>query len=130
MDNYSSRVPIEMMPVIGNCVTLVSAILCIIILFFSWKATSVEKKTFLGCVLYITFALVLMGGQWKTPQKFYVKYEAKHIGHEIEELKEEQKYLKYLTNYMIKKGLVTPEELGLSEDEIAGDKAESEGSHK
>jgi hypothetical protein len=130
MDNYSSRVQIEMMPMIGNWVTIVSAVLCIIILTFAWKAVSIEKKTFLGCVLYITFALVLMGGQWKTPQKFYIKYEAKHIGHEIEELKEEQEYLKYLTKYMIEEGLVTPEELGMSDNEISGDKAESETSHK
>jgi hypothetical protein len=130
MDNYSLKVPIEMMPVIGNYVTIVSAILCIIILVFSWRADSVEKKTFLGCVLYITFALTLMGGQWKTPQKFYVKYEAKHIGHEIEELKEEQEYLRYLTKYMLENDLIKPEELGLSDNATSADKAESESSHK
>jgi hypothetical protein len=58
-----------------------------------------------------------MGGQWKKPQTFYLKYEAKHIGHEIEELKEEQKYMKYLTNYMLENDMATREDLGLPPEE-------------
>lgn len=54
----------------------------------------------------------MMGfGPWKAPQKFYVKYEARHIVDEIEELQTEQLRIKELTQYMIEKGLVKPEEL-------------------
>jgi hypothetical protein len=113
MDNYSSRVPLEMMPVIASWVTIVSSIVAIVLLIIAWRSTSIEKKTFLGCILYIFIALIMMGGQWKKPQTFYLKYEAKHIGHEIEELKEEQKYMKYLTEYMLENDMATREDLGL-----------------
>jgi hypothetical protein len=112
MDNYSSKVPIDMMPVIGNWVATVFGIVSIVILIIAWRTSSVVKKTVLGCILYLTFSLFLMGSsQWKTPSKFYVKYEAAHIGHEIQELQEEQEYLEYLRNYMIKEGLAKEEEL-------------------
>ena len=112
MDNYSSKVPIDMMPVIANWVALVFGIASIMILVIAWRTASVVKKTVLGCLLYLTFSLFIMGsGQWKTPSKFYVKYEAAHIGHEIQELQEEQEYLEYLRNYMIKEGLAKEEEL-------------------
>jgi len=117
MDNYSSRVPLEMMPVIASWVTIVSSIVAIVLLSIAWRSTSIEKKTFLGCILYIFIALMMMGGQWKKPQTFYLKYEAKHIGHEIEELKEEQKYMKYLTNYMLENDMATREDLGLPPEE-------------
>jgi hypothetical protein len=131
MENYTAKVPIEMMPVIANWVTIVFSVLSIVVLVFAWRTTSVVKKNVMGCLFYITIALIIMGsGQWKKPSDFYLKYESKHIGHEIEELKEEQEYLKYLTKYMIEEGLVTPEELGMSDNEISGDKAESETSHK
>ena len=117
MDNYSSRVPLEMMPVIASWVTIVSSIVAIVLLIIAWRSTSIEKKTFLGCILYIFIALIMMGGQWKKPQTFYLKYEAKHIGHEIEELKEEQKYMKYLTNYMLENDMATREDLGLPPEE-------------
>lgn len=128
MDNYSSNVPLDLMPVIGSWVTIISAIICLILLTIAWKSSSIEKKTLLGCVLYIFFALVLMGGQWKKPQTFYIKYEAKHIGHEIEELQEEQKYIKYLTEYMLENDMATPEELGLPAEEQTED-IKNEESH-
>ena len=117
MDNYSSRISLEMMPTIASWVSIISAIICLILLTIAWKSPSIERKTFLGCVLYIFFALVLMGGQWKKPQTFYIKYEAKHIGHEIEELQEEQKYIKYLTEYMLENDMATREALGLPPEE-------------
>jgi len=119
MDNYSSMVPLELMPTIGNWVTIISSIVAIIILVMAWRTTSIEKKTLLGCILYIFVALMMMGGQWKKPQTFYIKYEAKHIGHEIEELKEEQKYIKYLTEYMLENDMATRKDLGLPEEEPA-----------
>ena len=112
MDNYSSKIPIELMPTIANWVATVFGITSIIILVLAWRTSSLVKKTVLGCILYLTFSLFLMGSsQWKTPSKFYVKYEAAHIGHEIQELQEEQEYLEYLRNYMIKEGLAKEEEL-------------------
>ena len=112
MDNYSSKIPIEMMPTIGNWVATVFGIASIVVLVIAWRTPSVVKKTVLGCILYITFSLTIMGSsQWKTPSKFYVKYEAAHIDHEIEELQEEKEYLEYLKNYMIKEGLAKEEEL-------------------
>jgi len=112
MDNYSSKVPIDMMPTIGNWVATVFGIVSIVILVIAWRTPSVVKKTVLGCLLYLTFSLFIMGSsQWKTPSKFYVKYEAAHIDHEIQELQEEKEYLDYLRNYMIKEGLAKEEEL-------------------
>lgn len=112
MDNYSSKIPIELMPTIANWVATVFGIISIIVLVLAWRTSSLVKKTFLGCILYLTFSLFLMGSSpWKTPSKFYVKYEAAHIGHEIQELQEEQEYLEYLRNYMIKEGLAKEEEL-------------------
>ncbi len=112
MDNYSSRVPIPLMPYIGHAVSIVFAIISLIILRVAKKTSSIEKKTVMGCLLYITFSLVLMGsGQWQTPSKFYIKYEAGHIDHEIQELQEEKAYLEELKRYMIMKGLATRDEL-------------------
>jgi hypothetical protein len=112
MDNYSSKVPIEMMPIIASRVAAVFGIASIVILVFAWRTTSIVKKNVLGCLLYITFSLVIMGSdQWKKPSKFYVKYEAAHIEHEIQELQEEKEYLEFLRNYMIEEGLATEDEL-------------------
>lgn len=111
MDNYSSNVPIEMMPVIASWVAIVFGIVSILILVFAWKATSTARKNLLGCLLYLTFSIVIMGlSQWKTPSKFYVKYEAAHLDHEIEELQKEKEHLNYLREYMLKEGLATEED--------------------
>ncbi len=117
MDNYSSMVPLDMMPTIASWVSIVSSIVAIVLLVMAWRTSSIAKKTLLGCILYIFVALMMMGGQWKKPQTFYIKYEAKHIGHEIEELKEEQKYIKYLTEYMLENDMATREDLGLPAEE-------------
>ena len=107
MDNYSSKISIDMMPVIGNWVATVFGIVSIAILVIAWRTPSVVKKTVLGCLLYLTFSLFLMGsGAWKTPSKFYVKYEAAHIGHEIQEMQEEQEYMDFLKKYMLEKKLL------------------------
>jgi hypothetical protein len=49
--------------------------------------------------------------QWNKPSSFYVKYEAAHIDHEIQELQEEKEYLEYLRNYMIENGIAKEEDL-------------------
>ena len=112
MENYSQRVPVDMMPMVANCVTIVALIASIIILVTSWRSTSTVKKTLMGTLLYLTFSLVLMGsGPWKKPSTFYVKYEASHIDHELEEVLEEKEYLEYLKQYMLEKGMLTGKDI-------------------
>jgi len=111
MDNYSSKVPIEMMPVIAGWVAAVFGIASILILALAWRATTTARKNLLGCILYITLSLVIMGSsQWKTPSKFYVKYEGAHLEHEIRELQEEKEHLNYLREHMLKEGLAKEED--------------------
>ncbi len=108
MDNYSSRVPIEMMPVIARWVAVVFGLVSIMILVLAWRAATTARKNLLGCLLYITMSMVIMGSsQWKTPSKFYVKYEGTHLDHEIEELRKEKEHLSFLREYMLKEGLAT-----------------------
>ena len=65
--------------------------------YLAKKAKTDEKKTVMGCLLYITITIVIMAaGPWKKPQAFYLKYEPPHIAHEIEELQEELNYLNKL----------------------------------
>jgi len=107
MDNYSSNIPVETMPVIAKYVANISLVVMIILLVIAKRTTSMEVKTVLGCMLYIFFALFLMGNdQWKNPSKFYVTYEASHINHEIIGLQEEKFQLEKLKKYMLEKGLL------------------------
>lgn len=107
MDNYSSKVPIELMPVIGNYVAAVAGLVAVILLIIARKTASLEKKTMMGCMLYITLALIIMGlQQWRQPSTFYVTYEAAHINKEIAELQEERDYLDFLKKYMLEKSLL------------------------
>ena len=107
MDNYSSKVPIELMPVIGNYVAAVAGLVAVILLIIARKTASLEKKTMMGCMLYITLALIIMGlQQWRQPSTFYVTYEAAHINKEIAELQEERDYLDFLKKYMLGKGML------------------------
>jgi hypothetical protein len=48
-----------------------------------------------------------MSSQWKEPQKFYVKYEAAGIDHEIVALKEDKEKLAQLFEYMANKRIFT-----------------------
>ena len=111
MDNYSSNVPLEMMPVVANYITVASVIATAILLYFARKTPSIEIKTVMGCLLYLTISVLLMApGQWKNPQSFYIKYEAAHIEHEIEALKEERAKIIKLKKYMVSKGLLESDE--------------------
>ena len=110
MDNYSSKVSMEMMPTIGNTVGFVSLVMIIVLLVMARRAVTVERKTVIGCILYIALALFLMGfGPWKNPSIFYIKYEAKHIEKEIAELQEEREHIKKLKKRMIARGLIKVE---------------------
>jgi hypothetical protein len=122
MDNYSSNVSIDMMPVVANYITVASVIATGMLLYVARKTPSIEKKTVMGCLLYLTISVLLMApGQWKQPQSFYIKYEAAHIEHEIEALKEERAKIIELKKYMVSKGLLESDEL---EKQGETDKAE------
>jgi len=111
MDNYSSNVPLDMMPVVANYITVASVIVTGVLLYTARKAPSIEKKTVMGCLLYLTISVLLMApGQWKKPQAFYIKYEADHIEHEIKALQEERAKIIALKEYMVSKGLIESEE--------------------
>ena len=97
MENYSLKLPLEMMPMVANIILVIFLLLTILIFYTAKKATTAEKKTVMGCLLYITITVVIMAsGPWKKPQSFYLKYEPSHIEHEIEELQEELAYLNKL----------------------------------
>ena len=110
MENYSSRVPLDMMPLIDNVITVVTLILSIALLYIARKATTLEKKTVMGCLLYLTVAIILMGsGPWKKPQSFYLKYEVPNMKQELKELQEEIEHLEKLKKDMIERGLYEEE---------------------
>ena len=97
MENYSLKVPVAMMPTVANVLFVVFMLLTVLLLYVARKAKTDERKTVMGCLLYLTITIVIMSlGQWKKPQSFYLKYEPAHIESEIEELKEELAYLNTL----------------------------------
>jgi hypothetical protein len=97
MENYSLKVPLALMPAVANVLLVVFTLLTVFLLYVARKATTDERKTVMGCLLYLTITIVIMSSsQWKKPQSFYLKYEPAHIEHEIEDLKEELIYLNKL----------------------------------
>jgi hypothetical protein len=97
MENYSLKVPLALMPAVANVLLVVFTLLTVLLVYVARKATTDERKTAMGCLLYLTITIVIMSSsQWKKPQSFYLKYEPAHIAHEIEELKEELIYLNKL----------------------------------
>ena len=97
MENYSLKLPLELMPTLANIILAVFLLITIVLFYIAKKAQTAEKKTVMGCLLYITITVVIMAsGPWKKPQSFYLKYEPSHIAHEIEELQEELAYLNEL----------------------------------
>jgi hypothetical protein len=98
--------PLKKMAGMSTMVLIGSLTATYIILRAAKRTESLERKTILGCIFYIVFALILMSSQWKEPQTFYVKYEAAHIGHEIEELKQDQANLERLFDYMAAKRML------------------------
>jgi len=99
--------PLKKMAPMANLVLWASLLATFLILLASRRTESLERKTILGCIFYIVFALILMSGQWKEPQKFYVKYEAAGIDHEIEALKHDKESLARLFDYMANKRIFT-----------------------
>ncbi len=97
---------LQKMAGMSTMVLIGSLIATYMILRAAKKTESLERKTILGCIFYIVFALILMSGQWKEPQTFYVKYEAASIPGEIEELKHGQANLERLFDYMAAKRML------------------------
>ena len=90
LDNYSSSVPVELMPRIASSIGAVFIIASMVILFLAKKAASIEKQTVLGGLLYLSISIVLMAfTQWQKPQTFYLLHEKPVIEHEIKALQEE-----------------------------------------
>jgi hypothetical protein len=101
MDNYSSRVPLAMMGMIANGITLVFLIISIVILYSARKTASIERKTILGGILYITLSIVLSASsQWKTPQSFYIKYGAAELEAQIGEMQKELDHINEIKKQM------------------------------
>jgi hypothetical protein len=98
--------PLMKMAGMSSMVLMGSLIGTYLILRAAKKTDSMERKTILGCIFYIVFALILMSGQWKEPQTFYVKYEAAALAGEIEELKHDQAKLEGLFDYMVAKRML------------------------
>ena len=110
MDNYSMSLAIDQMPTVATALGIAGLLISIILLVIARRASTDETKTVMGCLLYITLTIALLGmGQWKKPQTFYVKYEAKHIGQEIKELQEKQVRIELLKKEMIKMGMFEEE---------------------
>jgi len=104
---FAHDAPLEKMGPMGNLVLYFSLIATFIILRAARMTDSLERKTILGAVFYVVFALILMSSQWKQPQKFYVKYESAGIDHEIEALKHDKESLAQLFEYMANKRIFT-----------------------
>jgi hypothetical protein len=98
--------PLQKMGGISTMVLIGALIASYLILRTAYKTESMETKTILGCIFYIVFALILMSGQWKEPQTFYVKYEAVALAGEIQELKREQANSEKLFDYMATKRML------------------------
>lgn len=97
LDNYSSSVPIELMPRVANIIGVVFIIASMVILYLAKKAASIEKQTVLGGLLYLSISIVLMAfTQWQKPQTFYLLHEKPVIEHEIKALQEELAHLNQL----------------------------------
>ena len=99
--------PLRKMAPMANLVLWGSLLATFLILLAARRTKSLERKTILGCIFYIVFALILMStSQWKEPQTFYVKYEAAHIDHEIEALQQDKETLARLFDYMANKRML------------------------
>lgn len=102
MDNYSSKVPLYMMGSIANVIMVVFLIASIVVLYLAKKAKTIERKTVLGGVLYLTLNLVLMSsGQWKQPQSFYMKYGPEEMQYQIREMQKELEHMNWIKQQMI-----------------------------
>jgi hypothetical protein len=117
MDNYTARVPLNMMPCIANVITVAALIASGVILYLAKNAATLEQNTVMGGLLYITLSIVIVAsGQWKKPQTFYLLHEKPVIEHEIKSLQEELAYLNQLREKLgIREGISLAEQLSVRE---------------
>jgi hypothetical protein len=94
LDNYSSEVPVPLMPLIANSIGTVFIFISAVVLYLAKKAASAEKQTVLGGLLYLSASIALVAfTQWSKPQTFYLLHERPVIEHEIKALQEELAYI-------------------------------------
>jgi len=103
LDVITHEDPMQKMAPMGGIVLYGALIAAFLILRAARRTDSLERKTVLGCIFYVVFALILISFQWKEPQKFYVKYEAAHVNHEIAALQQGKEHLARLFDYMANK---------------------------
>ena len=117
LDNYSSSVPVELMPRVANIIGTVFIIVSMVLLFLARKAASIQKQTVLGGLLYLSVSIVLMAfTQWQKPQTFYLLHEKPMIEHEIKALQEELAYLNQLREKLgIREGASLSEQLSIKQ---------------
>ncbi|MEI6126462.1 MAG: hypothetical protein WCQ99_07915 [Pseudomonadota bacterium] len=97
MDNYTARVPLNMMPRIANVIMSAALIASAVVLYMAKNAATLEQNTVMGGLLYLTLSVVIMAaGQWKKPQGFYLKYEPAVIAHDMKLKKEELEHINSL----------------------------------
>jgi len=118
MHNYSAHVPLAMMPKVANVLLIIFAIIAVVILICAKRATTPEKRTVMGVLLYLTLSVIMMSsGQWRKPMTFYMTHEATHIEHQIQEMQQELEYINNL------KAQVETEEAG--QEKLEGEKTEA-----
>ena len=109
MDNYSFRVPLEVMPVVATVIMWIALIASIVLVIMAKKADTIVRKTVIGGILYITLSIILMSsGPWKKPQDFYIKYEGPALVDEARDVQEETKYIEHLKTRMSIQSYTTP----------------------
>jgi hypothetical protein len=101
MDNYSAKVPMFMMGIIANTVLYVFLVACIFVLYLAKKAATIERKTVLGGILYLTLSIVLSAAGWKQPQSFYLKYGVAELKAELQDVQAELAHIERLKKQMV-----------------------------
>jgi hypothetical protein len=101
MDNYSSKVPLFLMGIVANAVLYIFLIASIVVLYLAKKASSIERKTVLGGILYLTLSIVLSAATWKQPQSFYLKYGVIELKSELNDLQAELSHIEQLKKQMM-----------------------------
>jgi len=94
LDNFTANVPLTLMPMIANMLGVIGAFLCAWVIYAAKNAVTIEKRTVLGGLLYLTFSIIFMSQTlWQKPLTFYLKHERIVIEHEIREKQEEIAYI-------------------------------------
>jgi len=117
LDNYSSSIPVALMPKVANAIAAVSVVLGAIVLYAAKKSSSTIQQTVFGGFLYIILSVILMAlTQWQKPQTFYLLHERTAIEHEIQAMQEELLYIDELKKQLgLSDSASVSDQLGLKE---------------